>query len=73
MKMTIREWRRTREISQQKAADAIGVHVNTYINWEKNPGVIPIKHIYTLAALFGASIEDFLIDETLQNVGTESA
>lgn len=68
MKMTVREWRLVREISQKKAAAAVGVHVNTYAKWENEPGTIPIKKMYDLAALFGVSIDNFIIDKTLQNV-----
>lgn len=62
MKRTIREIRRSKEISQQKTADAIGVHVNTYIGWERNSGRIPIWAAYELAAFFDVSIDDIFFE-----------
>ena len=70
MFLTVREWRKIKEISQQSAADALGIHVNTYMKWEKKPEMIPIKYGYQLAALFGVSVADICFDETLQNVGS---
>lgn len=35
--MSIRQIRRAKEISMQEMADFLGVHVNTYSEWEKNP------------------------------------
>lgn len=62
MKRTIREIRRSKEISQKKAADAIGVHVNTYIGWERDPGRIPVRAAYALAAFFDVSIDDIFFE-----------
>lgn len=69
MFLTVREWRKLREISQKSAADALGIHVNTYSNWEKKPETIPIKYCYQLANLFDVSVADICFDPTLQNVG----
>lgn len=71
MQMTIREWRNAKEISQQQAADALGIHVNTYRAWEENPGEMAIKNVHALAALFSVSVDDFFIADTLQNVEGE--
>lgn len=69
MKLSIKEWRRIREISQESAAKACGVHVNTYAKWEKDAEKMPVRAAYALAALFGVSVEDIIFDKTLQNVG----
>ena len=69
MKMTVREWRRHRELTQQKVADALGVNINTIAKWERHPDKIPIKKVYDLAAVLGIGIEQIIIAETLQNVG----
>ena len=37
MVLTLREWRRLKELSQQEMADRCNVHVNTYILWEEHP------------------------------------
>ncbi len=55
---TIREIRLMKEISQQQAADAVGVHVNTYIAWEKQPEKIPIAKALALAEFFGVSVTE---------------
>lgn len=40
---TIKQIRLAKEISLEDMARFCNVHVNTYRNWEKKPGIIPIS------------------------------
>lgn len=41
--ITLRGARLSREFTQEQMADLCGVHVNTYIAWEKEPSKIPVS------------------------------
>lgn len=58
MALTPREWRRVREISQEAMADKLNIHVNTYQNWEKEPGRIPYSKAVEIARILNVSIND---------------
>lgn len=55
MALTVRMWRCAKEISQEKMANLLGIHVNTYQNWEKNPENISIGNARKIAEIFGVS------------------
>jgi DNA-binding XRE family transcriptional regulator len=58
MNLTLRQWRRAKEITQEKMADTLGVHVNTYQNWEEDPGKISIDKAFAIADFLGISINE---------------
>lgn len=58
MALTLRQWRRAKEISQEKMAQILGVHVNTYQNWEEDPEKISIGKAMAIAEVFGISLDD---------------
>lgn len=60
MKLTVRQWRMAREISQNTMAELLGVHINTYINWEKNPENISIKYALMIAKIFAVKLDDII-------------
>lgn len=62
MNTRLRQIRRAHEISQQEAADALGVHVNTYMRWEREPGIIPVHAAYTLSELLKTPIDDLFFN-----------
>ena len=48
MKLTLRQWRGAKELTQREMSERLNVHINTYQKWEENPGSIKItdaKHI----------------------------
>ena len=61
MKLTLVAWRRARNISQKNLAKKIGVHINTYIRWEKNPGKIPYDKALKTAEALGIELSDILL------------
>lgn len=56
--MTVRAHRRAREISQEEMAYRLGVHVNTYQNWEKEPEKITIANATRIAEIFGVPVNE---------------
>jgi len=58
--LTFAEWRRAKNISREKLAEACNVHINTVMNWEKNPGKIPISKAETIAEVLGVAITDII-------------
>lgn len=60
MTLTIRQWRRAKEITQEQMAEKLGVHVNTYQNWEESPGKISVTKAVQIAEIFGVTLDDIL-------------
>ena len=58
MSLTVREWRRAREISQETMAARLNIHVNTYMKWEKEPGQIPFEKAVDISKILGVSLND---------------
>lgn len=58
MALTLRQWRIAKEITQQGMADMLGVHVNTYQNWEEAPDKISITNAVKIAKIFNLTIDD---------------
>lgn len=58
MALTLREWRRVKEISQETMADKLKIHVNTYQNWEKEPGKIAFDKAVEISRILGVSIDE---------------
>jgi len=58
MSLTLREWRRVKEISQESMADKLQIHVNTYQNWEKDPGKIAFDKAVEISKILGVSIDE---------------
>lgn len=63
MKLSLDAWRRARGISQENAANHIGVHINTYRRWEENPGEMRYDKAIMIADLYGISLDDILLPE----------
>lgn len=57
-KLTVKQHRLIREISQEEMAEKVGVHVQTYRAWEENPEKISIAKAKKIAIAFGISIND---------------
>lgn len=57
---TIAEWRRLRGMSQADIAEKCGVHVNTWIKWEKKPSIIKISNAQKIAEVLQVDIRDII-------------
>lgn len=56
--LTLRAWRRAKEISQEEIAKRLGIHVNTYLNWEKKPQDISVDNAKRLSEILGVPLDD---------------
>lgn len=67
MALTVRQWRRAKEITQEDMAKSLEVHVGTYQKWEESPGKISIDNALKIAKIFDVSLNDI----SFKNEGTE--
>lgn len=58
--LTIRQLRLMHEISQVKMAEMLGVHVNTYVKWEKEPQDIPVNKAILMCQIFDTNFESVI-------------
>ena len=58
MALTMRQWRRAKELTQEQMATKLGIHVNTYMNWEVAPEKISIGTAIEIALILGVSLDD---------------
>ena len=70
--MTIREMRRIKEISQEEMAEHCGVHVNTYMRWEKNQNEIKLAYAKLIAEKLGANLEDIFLSSDTTDMSTHN-
>lgn len=57
-KLTVKQHRLIREISQEEMAEKVGIHVQTYRAWEENPEKISIAKAKKIASAFDISINE---------------
>ena len=72
--MSIRQARRMRDISQNRMAADMGIHVQTYRKLENHPGEATIEQAKRIAQLLGMSYDElnfFEEDSTLSSVKTK--
>ena len=60
LKSSIGEWRRMRNISQEKLAEACGVSRATIIAWEQNPSIIKIGNLEKLERALNVDRDDII-------------
>ena len=60
MKLTLKEWRRAKGISQKEMAELCGVHINTYRLWDEKPGNIKLADAMKIADRIGIAVEDLI-------------
>lgn len=74
MKLSLDEWRRARNKSQDEMAQACGVHVNTYRKWEENPANIKYDKMLIIVDVLKISLDDiFFTTDTTQNSNSEES
>lgn len=54
---TLRQLRLAKEISQEKMAEELGIHRNTYASLEENPGKISIDQAKAIALILEVSVD----------------
>lgn len=58
MKLTLKQWRGAREISQKEMSERLNVHINTYQKWEEDPSKIKMITAQEIAKIFEVSLND---------------
>ena len=58
MSLTVKQWRRAKDITQEQMAKELGVHVNTYQNWEEAPEKISIEKAVQIANIFNVPFDE---------------
>jgi len=68
--LSLKEWRRAKGVSQQAVASFCHIHVNTYMQWEKNPANIPLGAAHKIAECIGVPYSDidFLSENSTNSV-----
>lgn len=57
---TLAQWRKARGISQAQMAEMLNVHVNTYINWEKEPLHMKVSQALQCAGILEVALADII-------------
>lgn len=58
MKLTLKQWRGVRELSQKEMSERLGVHINAYQKMEKKPESIKVRNALRIAEIFNVPIDD---------------
>ncbi len=61
-KFTLKQHRLIKGLTQAQMAEIIGVHVNTYANWEESPEKISIGKAKLIAEALGLSIDEIFFE-----------
>ncbi len=59
--LSLRQWRLAKEITVDKMAEIIGVHPNTYRNWEDEPEKISVSFALKISDALGESIDTIFL------------
>lgn len=62
-KFTLKQYRLIKGLTQAQMAEIIGIHVNTYANWEENPEKISIGKAKLIAEALGLSIDELFFEK----------
>lgn len=57
-RLTLRAWRRAKDITQEKMAELLGISTATYIAWEQNPENIKVSIAYKIADTLDVDIDE---------------
>jgi DNA-binding XRE family transcriptional regulator len=55
--LTIRQYRKMYDFSQEKMAELLGISVGTYIRYEKKPLEIPIHRALDMCQIFDTTLD----------------
>jgi DNA-binding XRE family transcriptional regulator len=62
-KLTLKQHRLIAGFSQEKMAEEMKVHRNTYVKIEENPDRATIKQAKKIGDILGASVDDLFFEE----------
>ena len=62
MATKLEQERLVRKLSRAKVSSDLGIHPNTLLDWELNPGSIKIKSATTLSEYYDCSLTELFAD-----------
>lgn len=60
MALTLKAWRKARDLSQAQMAERLDVHTNTYRNWEESPEKIEIGRCIQICRVLNVKLDDII-------------
>lgn len=63
MKLTLKQARLLADLTQKEVADILGVHVQTYMKWERNPEDMSVGTAKQLSKIFDVGFEEIFFDK----------
>lgn len=61
-KLTIRQWRRIRDLSQAEMASQLGVHINTYRHMEQYPSETKLSTLLAICNIMDIGIDNIQLE-----------
>ena len=56
--LTMKQWRRARDITQEEMAKRLNVHINTYQKWEQEPEKISIANAIKITQILDVPMNE---------------
>lgn len=63
MKLTLKQARLLADLTQKEVAEILGVHVQTYMKWERNPEDMSVGTAKQLSKIFNVDFEEIFFDK----------
>ncbi|KZE79280.1 hypothetical protein AV654_17570 [Paenibacillus elgii] len=63
MELTMKKARMLAELTQKDVAEMLGVHVHTYVKWERNPDEISIGTAKQFSRIVNVDFEEIFFDK----------
>lgn len=63
MKYTLRELRARKKVTQQQAAEALGVSTTTYNAWEQDISNIAVSKVQSVATYYGVTLNEIFFTQ----------
>lgn len=63
MNLTVKQARLLAGYTQKQIADILGVHVQTYMKWERNPGEMSISTAKQFSKIVGRGFDEIFFDK----------
>lgn len=63
MKLTLKQARLLSDLTQKEVAEILGVHVQTYMKWERNPEDMSVGTAKQLSKIFNVDFEEIFFDK----------
>lgn len=62
MQLTVKQARLLADLTQQKVAEKLGVHKQTYVKWERNPDEIPLGQARKFSKIVGRRVDEIFFE-----------